>query len=265
MTYIYDQTMKRRCLSMRDLAAKRKNNLKEPDPTIYGMYPFNPSTWDADRIFGCAADEHGYIDDEFGYHNVSAFQDLDLVSRSCAFGPFPLTNVTGIKGLLHNHTFANEIQIMYCNAPVGYFTLIFRGDISSQIPINSTAYEFQRLLQSIPSLGSTQIKIVNDAGLDISSSSTICTSQPHHVEITFLSETGAKPLLSVYSSQFLGRRRASVSFKRLVTARSDALLECSGMGDCDRDTGSCKCLPLWGSTDGNGKSGHRGDCGIRLY
>jgi len=250
---------------MRELAANRKNNLKEPDPTTYGQYPFNPSTWDADRIAGCVADEHGYVDDEFGYHNISAFENFDLIAKSCPFGPHPLANLSfSMEGVVQNHTVTNDIQAIYCNAPAGYFTLAFRGDISSKIAVNSTAFELQRLLQSIPSIGNTKVQIFDDKGQDKTSSSTIC-SNSHHVEITFLSEVGAKPLLSVHTSLFFGRKRASLAIQRVVKAHGDVLAECSGMGDCDSITGSCVCLNSWGSSDGNMKPGYRGDCGIRLF
>ena len=43
-------------------------------------------------------------------------------------------------------------------------------------------------------------------------------------------------------------------------------MECSGRGLCSRDTGTCACFPGYGSSDGQGGPGDRGDCGYsRAY
>ena len=51
-----------------------------------------------------------------------------------------------------------------------------------------------------------------------------------------------------------------------TTAGSKEFLECSGRGSCDRAKGKCKCFDGMQSSNGAGKSGLRGDCGLqRLY
>jgi hypothetical protein len=40
-------------------------------------------------------------------------------------------------------------------------------------------------------------------------------------------------------------------------------VECSNRGQCDYDSGQCKCVPGFESSDGLGGRGHRGDCGHR--
>jgi hypothetical protein len=37
--------------------------------------------------------------------------------------------------------------------------------------------------------------------------------------------------------------------------------ECSGRGLCDTETGRCACFGGFGSSDGFGNAGERGDCG----
>lgn len=37
--------------------------------------------------------------------------------------------------------------------------------------------------------------------------------------------------------------------------------ECSGRGYCNQQTGHCLCYSKFGSSDGNGGPGKRGDCG----
>ena len=47
------------CRPLRLLAKRHKNELGELDPVAYGTMPNSATTWDADRIYGCQADEYG--------------------------------------------------------------------------------------------------------------------------------------------------------------------------------------------------------------
>lgn len=40
-------------------------------------------------------------------------------------------------------------------------------------------------------------------------------------------------------------------------------VECSDHGVCNRDTGSCECFSGYGTSDGRGALGSRGDCGYQ--
>lgn len=78
-----------------------------------------------------------------------------------------------------------------------------------------------------------------------------CSSHGNHVRITFTSELGDVPLL-----------RASHNMTVLESAKgTKENVECSNRGYCDYGSGECACLEGFGSSDGAGNIGTRGDCG----
>ncbi len=107
------------------------------------------------------------------------------------------------------------------------------------------------------------------------------------IKITFISEIGNIPLLEVNKDELYGnvgitrsQTRYSLthsltyllaySLTHLLThSRTHSystgwLYECSNRGICNRSTGECECFPNWGSSNGIGEVGERGDCGYNL-
>lgn len=73
--------------------------------------------------------------------------------------------------------------------------------------------------------------------------------------IVFKTELGDLPLVSVASTDGVVIRVTEVE----AGTKLDA--ECSRHGHCDSATGECVCFEGWGSSDGDGRVGHRLDCG----
>lgn len=107
----WDCSGRGRCFSMRDLAATHLNSEGSSDPVIYGTNPHDPSTWDADMVFGCAADTYGYFPRSIEMltaaqsfatpslkhiHNISAALMSDLSGLSC-----PYTYNTRLKDAIY--------------------------------------------------------------------------------------------------------------------------------------------------------------------
>ena len=56
-----------------------------------------------------------------------------------------------------------------------------------------------------------------------------------------------------------------VVIKEVSRAGQERRYECNRRGICDRTSGACKCEPGYGSSDGQGKSGQLGDCGVKVF
>jgi hypothetical protein len=54
----------------------------------------------------------------------------------------------------------NEIQRVVCRADGGSFTLWFRGATSGDIPFNAKAYDVQKYIEALPTIGSGATKVI---------------------------------------------------------------------------------------------------------
>ena len=255
------------------------------DPVQYGTLPQNPATWDADLIYGCAPDLYGYWD---VYHNLTSFTGSALDSKDCPIGynkrllDKEYTNGTG--GLVQNYTHTREIQRLSCGARSGSFQLQFRGFVSGRMSYNVTESELYNALTAMPSVGQIEV-VYYKSGVKVSNSSLpLCSvTGGRYAQVTFISEVGSVPLLTVYGSTLYGntlsisRVQAASQVTFLVVSYflneidilylffcKVGLLECAGFGDCDRTTGVCNCWDYYGSSDGFGGVGTQGDCGHNL-
>ena len=85
----------------------------------------------------------------------------------------------------------------------------------------------------------------------------------HFFDVIFLTEKGPLPLLNVMNND-LSHGTAMKLLVQEYNAGRGTMKECSGKGECNRSTGECECWPYWGSSDGAGNRGIRGDCGYSL-
>lgn len=238
------------CRTMREMAKFHVDDYLSSDPLIYGSLPNDPTTWDADSIMGCVADEYGYTDEGM-VHIISPIIDsLSLDEFPCAKG----YNTKLIGNV--NVTLLRETQSLLCTARSGYFQLEFRGVLSESIPFDATIDEFQSIVQNVPSIGVIELSLPQG----LSGSDTICyNSANRYIQITFVSVLGKIPLIIPHAYRF--GSRGDISIHRVVEGKMDGLLDCSGHGDCMTRTGSCDCWKNYASSNGISEFGYINDCG----
>jgi hypothetical protein len=248
-----------RCLSLRELGRRHLDQYLSPVPVVYGTLPHDPATWDADMIYGCYADEYGYSM-ATGSTNVTSYIGETLSNLECPYG----YNMRLTDKIYSNHTYANftvqyDVQQVACSGTSGYFSLSFRGLTTPPIFVNATMASMRQQLRQVSSIGDVVLQMT-----DTSPGAPICssTATPNLVNVTFVNELGLLPLLQVSGSSIAGA--AAIVYVQRAQRGYGPLQECSGKGYCDRSTGVCNCWSSWGSSDGLGNRGTRGDCGYSL-
>jgi len=246
---------------MRELALKHKDSHLDISPLVYGSKPSNPLTWDADMLHSCKSDDYGYSKGTL--NNITSYVGDETSERECPYGFNPRDNeiISFNKTTTHSYKFILEIQQLLCVASSGYFTLSFRGAISAPISANSTALALENILQDMPTIGQVKVQLSSNT----STADVICSTAEKsgnvymaYTNITFVTQLGYTPLLLVASSHLSGGiAQATVS---RVQAGQGTLKECSGKGLCNRQTGLCECFDGYGSGDGRGHIGTRGEC-----
>ena len=255
-----------RCLSMREMAKKHKSKYLDYSATVtYGSLPNSPSTWDADMIFGCIGDEYGYSPGTAS--NITSFQGYKSQLRECPYG----FDRRELKEMSSNRTrnillyqqnvtapaYQREVQQFTCVASGGTFSVSFRGLSSASVAFSATTNAFISALTGMPAIGNVSITMSSASG----TANQICGSSGNTGNITFTTEIGYTPLLTTATSSLtLGGGSGYITFSRLVKGKG-VMYECSGHGDCDRAVGECRCYDTYGTSDGYGHFGVRGDCG----
>lgn len=248
-----------RCISMRKLALTHKDEYLNPKPVTYGSKARDPATWEADMIHGCHADFYGSFE---GQYNITSATGPALTQVECPSGYNSrlldrVLSTSGSSVLTTNYTNTREIQEIKCLASLGQFTLTFRGYTTKPISFNTTASELKRRLEELPVIGEVDVSYNDDHRALCS------TTVDAAANITFLSLLGLVPLLEVSTSAVFGRP-ATVTVQRIQASTLNGLLECAGYGECDSGSGLCRCYKNYGTSDGFGNKGNRGDCGSTL-
>jgi hypothetical protein len=215
------------CLDMTTLATLAKVNGEYAGYT-YGATPNDPATWDGLRIFGC------YCDDEYtGY---------DCSLMTCPYGDDPSTQEQ-----------LDERQIIACTDAdlSGTISFTFREETTpTTISPSATVAEVKALIETLTTAGTVAVDIVDDTNAD-----SLCTAAGNEFAVTFETEHGDLPLLLVTTQ----------SVDSIVVSEDEAgtkeMIECSGRGLCDTGSGDCVCFTGFGSSDGKGGIGTKGDCG----
>jgi len=250
-----------RCLSMRELALKHKDSHLKTTPLVYGSKPQNPQTWDADMLFSCKDEDYGYAIGTT--NNITSYVGPVLDEKECPYGYNSRDNEISSHNtsITSSYKYALEIQQVLCVASSGYFSLAFRGAVSSPISANSTALGLENILETMPTIGKVIVALSNS-----STSNTICSTSKNsggayiaYTTITFVTELSNTPLLTVASNHLSGGL-ASATVARLRPGQG-TLKECAGNGNCNKFSGMCECFPGYGSSDGRGNLGTRADCG----
>lgn len=197
--------------------------------------------WDAYKIYGCNCDS--------SYHGV------DCSLRYCPKGDDPLTGSVDISPA--NPLQVNTIQTISCKADGGTFTLSFRGKTSLPIPFNAKAYDLQKFIESIPTIGHGNTKIVMYGPQ-------ACTSNGRTSwTVEFKQSFGNIPNLVPDKRKLLYGTSLSASILTVDTTvmgtKED--LECSNRGICNTADGVCDCSLHFDTSNGYNQPGTRGDCG----
>jgi len=203
----------------------------------YGLTPNDPLRWDYLSMYGCLCDE--------------GFEGYDCSLRSCPVGDDPNT-WNGVT----------ELQVVKCTGATGSFRLKFREEISTTINAGDNAAAVKAALESMPfEIDSVDVSFAGGA-------TTACSAGGTHISVSFSTELGNLPAMTVYSQTTAGMVAIYANGATSgVTVSRDGTKEaqvCSGRGICDYASGVCQCFVGWASSDGYNGEGDRGDCGYLI-
>jgi len=203
----------------------------------YGTIPNNKATWDYNMVKGCLCDQ--------------GWEGYDCTLRSCPTGDDPNTTDQ-----------YKEVQLLYCIATEGEFSLTFREAQTEAIPFDATAAELQEILEKLQTIGQVEVRYSAYSVSGDEADNVACTSEGgSHIAIEFVTELGNVPdLQHIAQGDDMTIRLMSdgQGSSQMGTMEN---VECSNRGLCDYGTGECRCFLGHGSSDGSGNAGNRGDCG----
>lgn len=221
-----------KCRSMRYYAQTK-------DPGLGVVYNYD-TIWDADKIFGCDCN--------------SNFYGPDCSLRVCPLGDDPMTG-NGANTQTNPIQF-DEIQKVSCKAAKGSFTLTFRGKTTLPIPFNTKITELTNFIESLPTIGAGNTKIVMYT-------TQVCLETGTSFSVQFTQNFGPLPLMLADGSQlgFSDGTTVPILTVERTTEGTKENAQCSNRGVCSSATGVCTCATNFDSSNGLNQEGTRGDCG----
>lgn len=167
----------------------------------------------------------------------------------------------------------NEVQYFFCQAPGGSFSFYFGNQHSGAIPASATEAQVEAALEQMRGVGDVSVTFANPG-------STVCDPVINMVRLEFIDAFGPQPPLVPRLSALEPGGSFLVSadgVTELVDDLGNAYLSvkgtkenapCSNRGRCNQGTGQCECYDTngvrYGSSDGRGNPGTRGDCGYAV-
>ena len=234
-----------KCYTMHELAKETRNlnSVSYTYDTEFGSY----GVWDANKISGCICDP--------------GFTSYDCSLYTCVRGDDPQT-------LGQN----NEVQLVKCIATAGSFTLWYNGLPSGDIPYDATAPTIKAAL--------LKIKALTDVSVEFSIPTLkACQINTNVIKVTFTEQFGKQtPLVAMMDADMAAVGTISISadgvaqimdFNGVYSSSVKGNKEneiCAGRGKCAPADGLCTCFDsngdTYGSSNGYGAAGTRGDCGF---
>lgn len=234
-----------RCYTMHELAVQTRDSTSAQYTydTEFGAY----GVWDANKIKGCVCDP--------------LFDGYDCSTKTCVRGDDPLTTSQ-----------VNEVQLLTCIATTGNFVVYYDGKPSGTIPFDASAATFKEKI--------LQIRELTDVDVTFSVPGLLaCQINTNVIKIEFNAQFGKQsPLIVVMDAAMTGVGAVTVYSNAITsvvdfagathisvhgTKESDI---CAGRGLCMVADGTCVCFDTngdtYGSSNGYGAVGSRGDCGF---
>ncbi|DBA04324.1 TPA: hypothetical protein N0F65_002086 [Lagenidium giganteum] len=234
-----------RCMSVRQLSLEA--DVDNPSQRFdYGSDPNNAATFDGNSILGCKCDK--------------GYEGYDCSQRSCPLGDDPVT--TGQ---------VDEIQLLKCTANGGAFQLTYRTFTTANIPFDAPPAVLRSSI--LRAFGLEEVIVTYSSG------QAACTppSTPTRnvISLLFPIDHGNLPPINAITASLVLTEAPGIA--TVVAAENGVAIDgivsqagtkesiaCSNKGICNFETGTCMCTKGYGSSDGQGRQGGRGDCGFVL-
>ena len=212
--------------------------------------------WDARMVHGChcGGGALSYVGPK--RHHWVQVEGWRCSHKHCPAGEDPKALVKSTWG-----TLGHEVQTITCTGAAGdgFVRIGFRNSTTPWLDADAptsdahtvqggSTLSVQAALNALPPLFG--VSVSSDDG-------TLCAVGGATSTVTFLGLHGANPgLLTVEGN-------GTLSGLAVVRASQGTLnsYECNRRGACNHATGRCTCLPGYGSSNGNGTAGDKGDCG----
>lgn len=281
------------CTSMRGLA-EHAVHPETSEPLTGASYAVE---WDADKLHGCACPRHAYTgpwdaarSDTFG---------PSCSQRTCPKGPDPkmTTRVASEKEVQQVHCSATAGSVVFTFKGVPSESVPWDAPVLERHRAASEPTSVEAAIRSILSVGLVEVGFASGSADSFSEADKrMCSTskgepsvpcahrecspplagaallvpkpQRHvfHLSsvlfagllVTFVSEVGDLPLLKAAGTGLSAGATLTVSQQQ---ASTETAYVCNRRGVCDWESGKCKCVAQFGSSDGRGHEGGLGDCG----
>jgi hypothetical protein len=254
----------------------------------YGQTPNNRHTWDHDQVQGCICDPgfRGYSCEE---RKCPIGDDHRIVGGNFERQTFVCSATTGEFSLRfrQHQTPMMDYQISAANLKIeleklpsiGVVDVVYYKMRDSQALLDGDQFKTGLWIDDQNTSKVDGVDTNHDGIADIRADLLApCVEKPcvnfdaacdeagsNEVAITFRTELGDLPPITAHyeENRGIGSIMINQDGQANSVKGSKSGSECSGRGLCNIDTGQCACFPGYGSSDGSGGPGDRGDCGYK--
>tara|TARA_B100000780_G_C21113731_1_gene450319 strand:- start:30 stop:806 length:777 start_codon:yes stop_codon:yes gene_type:complete len=243
----------------------------------YGDNPKTNNQIDERQRIVCTADGGSFtltfrqFTTDLIYSNAAANVDyVQLATGTITFGSATVTSVSA--NLQASLTNGDSVQLFGVNGDTRNYTVssttsntvvmteIIGMATKTSVPIRKNIKSIKYALEELPTIRNVTVVLTTDG---TTATTTACRAGGTYIDITFEGDFGNLPeMTSTITGLTLAGGTATHVISTPTTGTKDEV-ECSNQGLCDRDKGKCKCFNQMTSSNGQGGSGRRGDCGYR--